>query len=55
MQLHIWCMCASTDGHAWCNTQVANLLLAAKPTHVWYLEHFSIYPKHRRALIPYIY
>ena len=35
--------------------QVANLLLAAMPTHRWYLEHFSMYPKHRRALIPYIY
>ena len=37
------------------NAQVANLLLAAMPTHKWYLAKFSNYPKHRKALIPFVY
>lgn len=34
--------------------QVANLILAAVPTHAWYQEHFRDYPKHRTALVPYL-
>ena len=35
--------------------QVANLLLAAGPTHRWYKGHFKQYPENRRALIPFLY
>ncbi len=35
--------------------QVANLLLAAGPTHRWYRRHFRDYPARRRAIIPYVY
>ncbi|BDA45211.1 Polyprenol reductase 1 [Coccomyxa sp. Obi] len=34
---------------------VANLLLAAGPTHRWYRGHFKQYPENRRALIPFLY
>ncbi|CAL8469011.1 g8552 [Coccomyxa elongata] len=34
---------------------VANLLLAAGPTHRWYKGHFKHYPENRRALIPFLY
>ncbi|KAL0032499.1 hypothetical protein WJX77_004147 [Trebouxia sp. C0004] len=34
---------------------VANLLLAAQPTHQWYQRQFPDYPKNRTALIPYLY
>ncbi|CAK0784124.1 hypothetical protein CVIRNUC_007327 [Coccomyxa viridis] len=34
---------------------VANLLLAAGPTHEWYSERFPSYPRQRRALIPWVY
>ncbi|KAL3147824.1 hypothetical protein ABBQ32_002551 [Trebouxia sp. C0010 RCD-2024] len=34
---------------------VANLLLAAQPTHSWYRRHFPAYPRNRKALIPYLY
>ena len=33
----------------------ANLTLAAGLTHGWYLHKFKTYPRHRKALIPYIY
>ena len=35
--------------------QVANLVLAASLTHEWYHSRFKTYPRHRKALIPYIY
>lgn len=38
-----------------CVHQVANLLLAAGPTHEWYLAQFKQYPANRRALIPFLY
>ncbi|KAK9918388.1 hypothetical protein WJX75_003718 [Coccomyxa subellipsoidea] len=34
---------------------VANLLLAAGPTHKWYQVQFKQYPANRRALIPFLY
>ncbi|KAK9820952.1 hypothetical protein WJX81_004939 [Elliptochloris bilobata] len=34
---------------------VANLLLAAGPTHAWYRRRFKDYPASRRAIIPYVY
>ena len=34
--------------------QVANLLLAAGPTHSWYRRHFKDYPARRRAIIPFV-
>jgi len=33
---------------------VSNLALAAMETHQWYLKKFEDYPKHRRALIPFL-
>ncbi|CAD7705418.1 unnamed protein product [Ostreobium quekettii] len=33
---------------------VSNLALAAMETHRWYLKKFEDYPKHRKALIPFI-
>ncbi|CAL5341205.1 unnamed protein product [Camellia sinensis] len=34
---------------------VANLVLAAAETHRWYLRKFDNYPKHRFAIIPFVY
>ncbi|KAK9811791.1 hypothetical protein WJX72_010154 [[Myrmecia] bisecta] len=34
---------------------VANLLLAAGPTHRWYRRRFKQYPSRRRAIIPFLY
>ncbi|KAK9862702.1 hypothetical protein WJX84_003676 [Apatococcus fuscideae] len=34
---------------------VANLLLAAGPTHAWYKAHFKEYPSHRRAVLPMVF
>ena len=44
-----------SGGSALCELQVANLLLAAGPTHEWYKERFPSYPRQRRALIPWVY
>jgi len=35
--------------------QVANLLLAAGPTHSWYKRKFEKYPPSRKAVIPFVY
>lgn len=34
---------------------VVNLVLAAGATQDWYTSYFNDYPKHRKALIPFVY
>jgi len=33
---------------------VSNLVVAARANHQWYKDHFQHYPKHRRAIIPWL-
>ena len=47
--------CVTLFQHSELVVQVSNLLLAAGPTHAWYKKKFENYPKHRKALIPYVY
>jgi hypothetical protein len=34
--------------------QVMNLSIAAQDTHSWYQSRFKDYPRHRRALFPFV-
>lgn len=40
--------------HGFATLQVLNLIIASRETHTWYCAKFEDYPRHRRALLPYV-